>query len=38
MKKTEKTDRNKSKETRGFFNGVMNVSNEMSRKRNFRQF
>jgi len=38
MKKTERTDRNKERENRGFFNGVMNVANEMSKKRNFRQF
>ena len=38
MKKTERTDRSKSKETRGFFHGIISVSDEISKKRNFRQF
>ena len=38
MRKTERKDRNKTNETRGFLREVMNVSNEMSKKRNFRQF
>ena len=38
MRKTERKDRNKTNETRGFLREVINVSNEMSKKRNFRQF
>ena len=36
--RTERTDKGRTKEARGFLREVMNVSNEISKKRNFRQF